>query len=902
MKSLTRSIRLLSLLICMSLLPFGQGALAADNIPSAAPSVLNAGFEEPVTGEKIPGWSLTFGAGYSDMSYEVTSADAYEGNYSLLLDDRNTSRALGLESDPFPITPGAQYIVSAMMKVERSNLAIYIRYFDADGVKLGETSNWLASTDGQWVRNSAFTKAPDDAVTATILLYSSSTGTGRGYMDQIMIGEVQMGTFEQIGSVVNGSINLTGTVGMENGTHVMYTVYKGRDDVPTSFVVIDVLTREVLKTFPMPGVESAWAVEVATDGSVYIGTHYNGGLYRYSPDDGSFEHIGRFGNETHVWAMAPGPDGKIYAGTYPNAKVYEYDPADGQIKDLGRPEPTEKYVRSMAYDAERNELYVGVGGTRSKVFKMNVEDGTYKELLSGLLPDGGESYAFPYGMKFAEDRLFVKFSNGDLLVIRGEDEALEYYNPDGIGIHSETVVAVPDQPGRVMFTYNGNIYVYDAASASISLVKEVMDGHNFHTGKFVELNHDDWPGWTLVASGRGGHIVYYNPATDRADILPSHYSGSPILIQSIHAGPDGKMYVAGYMSGFASYDPLTGEISETRAIGQIESSAIRDGKLLIGAYAGGRILEYDPNQPWSRTNPQPLFDLRSHGQDRPFAMVYAEDRDELYVGTVPDTTSLEGALSTYNFATGELDVYSNIIPNQSIVSLVYKDGLVYGGSTIYGGLGTDGPVESEGKLFIFDPETKSKIFETVPVAGRRGVTGLTVGPDGMIWGIAEDHIFTFNPDTRTVETSISKLKRYGSSTTWAYGFLRTGIDGNVYGTSRGQFFMVKPDSMDFIMLNGSIGNYLNQDKYGNFYFSDNSSNLWKYTPPMREELLQSLLDQSYEKGWIRQQGILNSLQVKLKNNNLTDFIREVQAQRGKHVTEDAASLFIYLAERLVNYK
>lgn len=427
-----------------------------------------------------------------------------------------------------------------------------------------------------------------------------------------------------------------------------------------------------------------------------------------------------------------------------------------------------------------------------------------------------------------------------------------------------------------------------------------MDGHNFHTGKFVELNHDDWPGWTLVASGRGGHIVYYNPATDRADILPSHYSGSPILIQSIHAGPDGKMYVAGYMSGFASYDPLTGEISETRAIGQIESSAIRDGKLLIGAYAGGRILEYDPNQPWSRTNPQPLFDLRSHGQDRPFAMVYAEDRDELYVGTVPDTTSLEGALSAYNFATGELDVYSNIIPNQSIVSLVYKDGLVYGGSTIYGGLGTDGPAESEGKLFIFDPETKSKIFETVPVAGRRGVTGLTVGPDGMIWGIAEDHIFTFNPDTRTVETSISKLKRYGSSTTWAYGFLRTGIDGNVYGTSRGQFFMVKPDSMDFIMLNGSIGNYLNQDKYGNFYFSDNSSNLWKYTPPMSEELLQSLLDQSYEKGWIRQQGILNSLQVKLKNNNLTDFIREVQAQRGKHVSEDAASLFIYLAERLVN--
>lgn len=811
----------------------GTGAANASASAAGTPPVVyNAGFEEPAAGSAIPGWTQTFGAGESGVTYEVSSAQSFAGTKSLLLDDTNSSKALGLESVPFPVVPGASYSVSAMMKVENGSMAIYIRFFDAAGVKVGESSNFIASTGGQWTKNATSTVVPANAATATILLYSSGAGITRGYADQVGIELNKIGTFQKIGGIVKGTINEDTAVGIEDGKPVLYSVFKGRGETPTVFAVIDAATRGVLRTFPMAGVEAAWGVKTSTDGQVYVGSHYDGGLYRYNPNGKTFGFVGKFGSETHVFSLVAGPGGKMYAGTYPSGKLFVYDPAVGTISDLGDFDPEQKYVRSLAYDAGRNVLYVGVGGSKSRIFRLN-PDGSRSELLAGRIAGGGDTYAWPYGMEFAEDRLFVKFSNGDLLVLRGDTNAVDYYDPAGIDIHSERVTPIPGQPGKVLYANSGHLYAYDVETRSSTQLKTISGGINFHEGKFVDLGNPEWPGLTFVAGGAFGKILHYNMATNRAEVRPSGYEGAPTLIQSIHQGPGGKMYVAGYMAGFTSYDPVTGDISDSEDFGQVESSAVRQGKMLIGAYAGSRILEYNPNLPWSSSNPRQLFDLRAHQQDRPFAMTYAEDIDKLFVGTVPNSTSLQGALTMYDFATKKLDVFRNIIPNQSIVSMVYKNGLLYVGTTVYGGLGTSGPTEQNAKLFVFDPVTKQKVFETIPVSGRKGVTGLHVGPDGMIWGIAEDTIFIFNPDTRLFTYKAAKLRRYkADGTTWTYGFLQTGADGNVYGTSRGQFFMVKPDTKEFVMLNGSYGNYLNRDEAGNLYFSDNNSDLWKYIPPV----------------------------------------------------------------------
>ncbi len=818
----------------------GRGYADAVRVVQSTPAISNEGFEQVTTKTILADWTQVYGAGEQNVAYELSTAVTYEGARSLLLDDTNPNALLGFESAPFQVVPGLNYAVSAMMNIERGAMGLYIRFFDGAGVKVAESGNFLTTTDGQWVKNATSTVVPINAVTAKILIYSTGVGTARGYSDAVRIELNPIGTFERIGSVVEGMINEDGAVGNENGTTVIYTLFKGRGEVLATFAVIDVLTREVLRSYPLPGVEAAWGVKVATDGRVYIGTHYDGGLYRYTPGANSFEYLGRFGSESHVFSMVAGPNGKMYVGTYPGGRLYEFDPVSSQIRDMGQPDPEQRYVRSLTYDASRDVLYVGVGGTKSRIYKMNLADGTKKELLGELIPGGGDTYTWPYGLSFVDDRLFVKFSNGDLLIIRAEDDAVEYYNPTGMDIHSERAIAIPGQPGRALFSYASDYYVYDSASVSFQKLTSVEDGTNFADGKFVDLGSPEWPGQTFVAVGRHGNIEYYNLSTGIAYAKPAYYS-APTLIQSIHNGPDGNIYVAGYMSGFTAYDPTDGSISDTSTLGQVESSAIRNGHMLIGAYAGSRILDYDPAQPWSDSNPVQLFDLRPFAQDRPFAMEYAADRDQLFVGNVPAPSSLQGAMAVYDFPTGQLEVFNNLIPNQSIVSLLYKDGLVYGGTTIFGGLGTSGPTETEGKLFIFDPATKKIVYQAAPVAGRKGVTGLTLGPDGLIWGVAEDNIFKFDPNTRKVVSKIAKLRRYKEGgTVWTYGFLQPGLDGNMYGTSRGQFFMVKPATMEFILLNGAYGNYLNRDDYGTFYFSDNSADLWTYTPPYEEHLTELL--------------------------------------------------------------
>lgn len=816
------------------------GALVLASLPLAAAAdeqeelLVNGGFEQPLNGNVIPGWTQTFGSGFGQLNYEVSSAQAYEGTYSLLMEDYNSARSLGVESDPVPVNPETVYKASAMVNVETGSLMMYLRYFDANGVKIGEVSSTVTPTSNQWQQLTINLAAPAQAEYARVLLYTPVAGNNsKGYFDQVRLEVQETGTFEEIGSIVRSVINEDGAIGYENGDPVLYTVFKGRGEVPTRFVVLDALTREVIRMFPLEGVEAAWGVKVATDNRVYIGTHYDGGLYRYTPGVNTLEHLGRFGSETHVFSMAAGPNGKMYAGTYPNGKLFEYDPATDQITDLGRFEPQENYVRSLAYDHSRDMLYVGIGGTKSRVYAYDPATDTATEILQTLIPGKPDQYSFPYGMVIAQDRLFIKFNNADLLVIALADGSVEYYDETGMDIHSESVVAVPGEPDQVMFTLSGNLYLYDGSDASFELVKSIPGGTNFWQGMFVDLNDPDWPGQTLVAFGKNGNILYYNLLEDEAQVLPSQYDGAPTLLQSLHKGPDGKIYAAGYMSGFASYDPVTDEVSDTYVLGQIESSVVRDGKMIIGAYAGARILSYDPSLPWAAGNPNTLFELRGNGQDRPFGLDYSEDLDQLFIGTVPNTSSLQGALAVYDFQTDQVDVFTNLVNDQSFISVLYHDGLVYAGTTIYGGLGTSGPTETEGKLIVFDPVTQQKVFETVPVPGRKGVTGLVADEDGYIWGVAEEFIFKFDPVEQEVVFQTAKLRRYGSGTTWAYAHMELAPDGQLYGTSRSKFFKIDPVTHQYEELISTYGNYLVQDDYGSFYFTQGDI-LWKYTPPYEQ--------------------------------------------------------------------
>ena len=63
--------------------------------------------------------------------------------------------------------------------------------------------------------------------------------------------------------------------------------------------------------------------------------------------------------------------------------------------------------------------------------------------------------------------------------------------------------------------------------------------------------------------------------------------------------------------------------------------------------------------------------------------------------------------------------------------------------------------------------------------------------------------------------------------------------------------------------------------------------------------MQSLVALFTSSGLIDNQGIADSLQAKLTNGNLQSFMQEVKAQRGKHISNEAASILLRDAEEIL---
>jgi hypothetical protein len=142
-----------------------------------------------------------------------------------------------------------------------------------------------------------------------------------------------------------------------------------------------------------------------------------------------------------------------------------------------------------------------------------------------------------------------------------------------------------------------------------------------------------------------------------------------------------------------------------------------DHQIFMGIYPRARLKVFDVTKPCSDENPKQIEELDRFDQDRPFAVLGVESLKKVFFGTISDYGTLGGALSVYDVETGKTEVHRNVVQDQSVSSLAYCDGMIVGGTTIAGGLGIK-PKEKEAKLFLWDPKTNEKVFETVPTPAR----------------------------------------------------------------------------------------------------------------------------------------------------------------------------------------
>lgn len=597
------------------------------------------------------------------------------------------------------------------------------------------------------------------------------------------------------------------------GRPLAFWVTNGNQEIPGMFQVTDVFAGEIIFKQRVPEGINSWANAFSeADGRVYFAMT-EGNFYSWGPGDTEItDHGVPFPGEG-IWRLAVAPDGTVYGGTYPSGLLFSFDPQSGDVTNLGQVNPGETYVRSIAVDDEH--VYVGSQPNA----KLTRYDRVTGETTEVQLPVTGQSTV--YDQTLAGDYLFVRIEpSNTMVVLRTED--LSVVNT--VEKITGRVISEPDPTGRyVYFRLNNGVEPHGVYKYDLQTHTYAPTGFtpNAFPGAFAFVEFPDqqaYPGYSLLMTYYNGRIYSWNETTRKGIYLgESIMEGAPNPIQTIGAGPDGKIYASGFLSppGMAQLDLATDTYTLLGGAGQVEGIGTFDERLVLGRYPNADLLSFDTTAPWkSGTNPGPPVAIGSE-QDRPHHLVQVGDR--VAVSTAPKSGRLGGAITLWNPETNEREVHVAPVPDQSVVSLAEREGMLYGGTSINGGYGID-PVADEAELFGFDPETGEVTFSTVPVSGAESVNALTFDDAGLLWGIAEGVVFVLDPATGEVTRSGQVFARSGGM----YGTGRGLVfrdDGFLYGVSGGQLRRIDPVTLESVQLARTGVNNLVEGPDGNLYYS-----------------------------------------------------------------------------------
>ncbi|MFI7133763.1 hypothetical protein ACIBQ1_49365 [Nonomuraea sp. NPDC050153] len=544
---------------------------------------------------------------------------------------------------------------------------------------------------------------------------------------------------------------------------------------------------------PLPLALGSWAVTVAPDHSVYVGS-YNatagamGRLFRYTPSTDQVSELGiPIATETFVWTVAASPDGSaVYGGTSPTGKLFRYDTATGAYTDLGSPVPGDQYVRDLAVAGD-GTVYAGVGARSMKVAVLT-PGGTVERVIDP--PVEGSGYA--YDVDVAGRYLLVRFVTSTGANPMGVYDLRKRAWKDVVEDVDSLTVGGGRRGHDLYLFQHDELVKYDLRTRRITR----LDFTGYGEGAARPLG---WLGHTLVGTSSTGRIWQFDRRTGQGRLLDGTLTGQPVSIRSLGTGPDGRVYAGGFFTGgLAAYDPATGEAQNWPDVGQSEGIVTHKGKLYLGVYPGARIYEFDG------TAPRLLLDLGGQEQDRPFAMISAGDR--LAFGTVPKAGTHGGALGLLDPATGHTVIRRDIIPGHSIIGLAYRDGVVYGATSAFGGTSTP---QGDAVAFAYDIATDSLKWQSTPVPGDLALGSIAFDGAGRLWGLTPDTLFELDPATGQTVRSVRHQTYPWSSATQVW--LDTNLvfhKGFLWGKVQGKAYRIDPGTMALALIARPISNLI----------------------------------------------------------------------------------------------
>ncbi len=527
-----------------------------------------------------------------------------------------------------------------------------------------------------------------------------------------------------VGEVVNWAVG-PGSNGQKEQIYISYKYVNGSFDLveadPNSGAF-------QIHTSPIAGEWGANAEITGPDGNIYLGTLPHAHWVEYSPSTHKMTDLGSASStEQYIWGSTIGTDHKIYGVTYPHAKLVQLDPTTQKITDLGSMDPVQQYARYIAASSD-GFIYIGIGSAKSTVVAYNIATGQHKAIL-------------PYNQ------------TGFAKVYTGNDNNTYAQLPDGTAykLSGWTATSIPTTSlARAQSVALSDGSTVGVAGTQINVYQP--DGH--------EISH------TLNYTGNGPDLFRLAAGPD------GNIYGSTILPSSLVT-----MHIANASTSTPSRLTTVGTLGYAEVYSFLSDAT----RLYMAGYGYNQTLAtYDPSQAFSGTNNPAYNPNYTYSDWRPTAMIQGSNNN-IYIGATPGYGKLGGPLVRWNTADNTVQESDNIVTDQSIYSLTMANGKVVGGTSIYGGDGST-PTQSAAKLFVWDPVTNSKLYETIPVPGATYISNLITAPNGLVYGFANSTLFIFNPVSR----KITIPGYYLPTNTYVYNIgnnMAIGSDGNIWGLS-----------------------------------------------------------------------------------------------------------------------
>lgn len=464
-----------------------------------------------------------------------------------------------------------------------------------------------------------------------------------------------------------------------------------------------------------PSLAAPFASYVSTQGRFYTGAF--GVLLEFEPSTREWLFHGRPNADAQLfadYAFAEGPDGTIYVGTTSpvgsSTHLISYDPETREAVDHGRMDPEETFIRFMAVDGA-GWVYCGIGTARGNIVAFNPQTGEKRQI-----PPEDERDAVGSGWVF------------------------ESHDGNVYG----TVA------GKNWRMYAGDGEVIDASERGPVKSTGVIGWTN-KTGTFpdgrelVEHRIDD--GWMEI----------HDPATEQTERIEFSYDAiGGMGFTSLAEGPDGMIYGSTcHPMRFVRYDPVADEMTDlggVEGVGNFCAMSATGDLLAAVSYSDGILHLYDPAAPFDgaegTANPRELTRW-PEAICRPRVSLAHPDGTHLLMAGYAAYGRAGGGLGIYNLETDEASLltHEDLVPHQSTITMdVLPDGRLVGGTDISAPGG--GHVQAtEAVVYILDFEAREVVDQIVPVPGAQHVRSLAVGPDALVYGVADGQaLFVFDPE------------------------------------------------------------------------------------------------------------------------------------------------------------